>query len=475
MNRFLISISNSAVSAILIVLLSWTLSPAAFGELTYTRSIVLFCVTALFDWLCLSVIRYWAGESDGRAARQSTLEGLIGWTVLAIPPLGLVGYAVAGAGVSPAMLLAIVIHVVALGYAESRVAIARSDCDDRDLGMMILPRAASTLAFAAAAVLAGAQALGVLAALAAAQCSSILYLVVARRPFHVALRRPDGALTMKFLRFGGASVVADAANAGGALALATMAVASHGASTYGGYALVNELLTRTVSAAGFALELALLPLALLAMAERGRAAGLAVLSKNIGFSIAALAPMLVGFFLVAPAFAQVALSPDQRDSFVALAGWVTLQCVFTTGRQFILNQPLFAAERTAPIVWCMLAGVLTSVAMGWLLIPRHGAIGIAWAQTGGAAVTFALQAVVVGLVFPAFPSWRAAAAIVAGCAAMAAALWPWRTLLSGAPGLVAMMAAGAAVYAAVLWLLDFEGVRSTKSLRAIGRTQAQSS
>ena len=61
MNRFLISISNSAVSAVLIILLSWLLSIESFGELTYARSVVLFAASLLFDWLSFSALRYWLG------------------------------------------------------------------------------------------------------------------------------------------------------------------------------------------------------------------------------------------------------------------------------------------------------------------------------------------------------------------------------------------------------------------------------
>ncbi|PSC04756.1 hypothetical protein SLNSH_11720 [Alsobacter soli] len=473
MTRFLISISNSAVSAILMVALSWMLPPSAFGELTYARGVVLFGATSLFDWLSLSIIRYWVGETEGRENRRVTLEASMAGAVMLVPPLSFLAYALAPAQVSGPMLLAIAVHVAALGYVESRVAIARSTCDDRDLGMLILPRAAATLLFALGAVWAGAGAVGVVGALAAAQCAGVAYLVLARRPFHLRAGFPEPAQAARFLRFGGASVLADAALSGGALALATLAIGTHGASVYGAYALANELLTRTVGAAGFALELALLPLALTALVEQGREAGRTTLSTNIGFSIAVLAPMLLGFYLVAPAFARLALSPDQRDMFVQLSGWVALQCVFTAGRQFILNQPLFAAERTAPALWCVLAGVVASVAAGVVLVPTHGALGIAWAQTSGAGLTFALQALVVWRVFPAGPPWRSLARIGAACATMALVLWPLRQELHGVTGLAAMVALGAAAYGVALWALDFQGLRKQKGLRALKlRTQA---
>ena len=90
---------------------------------------------------------------------------------------------------------------------------------------------------------------------------------------------------------------------------------------------------------------------------------------------------------------------------------VTLAVAFTAGQQFVLNQPLFVAERTTPALLCVLAGSAVSLALGFWLIPSYGALGNAWSQLGGAGATFALQAIVVGAVLPAFPPRRVVAAV----------------------------------------------------------------
>ena len=53
--------------------------------------------------------------------------------------------------------------------------------------------------------------------------------------------------------------------------------------------------------------------------------------------------------------------------YVGLSAWVAVQCAFTAGQQFVLNQPLFVAERTTPALLCVLAGV------GWAAAGRGAA------------------------------------------------------------------------------------------------------
>ncbi|GGH33409.1 hypothetical protein GCM10007036_46000 [Alsobacter metallidurans] len=477
MTRFLISICNSAVNVLLLLAFTRLMPPAWFGELGYARGVAMVAYTLLFDWLRLSVMRYWARDGEGQYRRRDAIRALVGFAIASVAPITGLAVAFGADKVGAAMVVAIGANVALQGYNEVRIAMARAECDDRGLAMLMLPRAGLSLVLAIAAALWGGGPLGVVIMLAVAQCAGLAYLALSGRNTNVSLGRPDLAELGLFFRFGGAIVLSTGAASATALALATLTITHRGPAEYGAFVLVQDLISRAAGVMGLALEMALLPGALAALSVGGLAAARAVLSRNAGLTVAILAPLLLGFWLVAPRFAAVALGAEYRDGFVALSSWVALQCAFTAGQQFVLNQPLFVAERTTPALLCVLAGSAVSLALGFWLIPSYGALGNAWSQLGGAGATFALQAIVVGAVLPAFPPRRAIASVAFSCAAMTAALLPVRMseAMPGFAGLALVVLAGAAVYAVVLWLLDFEGVRTAKSLRAMARTQAQNS
>jgi O-antigen/teichoic acid export membrane protein len=165
----------------------------------------------------------------------------------------------------------------------------------------------------------------------------------------------------------------------------------------------------------------------------------------------ATAPLLAGKSLIHPSF----------WSGLPVVPVVTLGYLFN-GLYFVMLAPLMLDKRTVAVSAATWAGALVNLALNWLLIPRLGMMGAAWATLAAYAAMAAAVWALGRASRPVPYEWKRLALL----AGWTAALW-WPASSVGLPARVALLAA----YPAGLLLSGFFGADELVELRSLLRTR----
>ena len=136
---------------------------------------------------------------------------------------------------------------------------------------------------------------------------------------------------------------------------------------------------------------------------------------------------------------------------------VTLAYLFN-GLYFVMLAPLMLDKRTGAVSAATWAGAVMNIALNWLLIPRLGMMGAAWA-TLAAYAAMAVAVWALGRASRPVPYEWKRLAILAG---WTAALW-WPSSSVGLPARFVLLAA----YPAGLLLTGFLGADELAELRSL--------
>jgi len=225
------------------------------------------------------------------------------------------------------------------------------------------------------------------------------------------------------------------------------------------YSVAVDFTSQTIWLLMTVISLAVFPLAVRAWEEQGRKAAQDQMRHNAALLLLVGLPAVVGMAILAPGIADCFLGKSFRHAashvlpLVAvgtfLAGFKA--CHFDAAFQFV--------NRTIIQVWIVLVAAVVNVALNLVMIRRFGINGSAVASVLAYVLSIVLTAVV-GRRYLALPvPVRPLLQTLAAAGTMGLALYPLRHRL-GPVALATQIAAGAAVYGAALFALDFLGVRT---------------
>jgi len=112
----------------------------------------------------------------------------------------------------------------------------------------------------------------------------------------------------------------------------------------------------------------------------------------------AIALLAIGLGAAAPWILSI-LVPERFQGAHVHVIWIALGYAFS-GMYKMVSGYMFYAERTGALAWMTFASACTSVLLNYLLVPRYGAIGSAYATTASFFVSFALSWMVAVRVYP---------------------------------------------------------------------------
>jgi O-antigen/teichoic acid export membrane protein len=233
----------------------------------------------------------------------------------------------------------------------------------------------------------------------------------------------------------------------------------------GRFSLAYDIGIRLVAVTAMAMDVLLFQVAVRAEAEGGREAGLRQVARNLGTVVAVLAPVTAGYALVLHPFESVFIAKDFQGAYATyslallpgLAAWALIQ--------FGLSPVFQITGRTLPMAGPNLLALAVNVGLGFVLPPRMGPIGFAWAFSLGMVAGLLSAAVLVRLRTRFEAPWRTLAAALACSAAMAIAVLGARQALPGFlaegwSGVAGCAAIGGATYVGLALGLDLAGVRT---------------
>jgi O-antigen/teichoic acid export membrane protein len=432
-------------------LLTRVLAPEDYGLYSLALLVMTFGAGLAFDWLGLAYLRVAQNRPD-RLVVVSTFAQIYAALVAATALLALAGLA-AGAvapgrdGVFAAGLL------MAWAYSWFEL-VSRFHVADLKPGTylrMNVGRAVLTLLGAGGIAVLTRNAAWTAYGTAAAMLLGTLIGGFGR--YRLGRASFDAALARAALRFGlplAASMVLTSLAASGTRAMVDWLGSIEALGLYtAAFVLVQNTLgvvAAGVASAGFSL-------AVRAVDAGDPAAARRQLEANGTLLLAVLAPAAIGMALTAPSIAATLVGPHYVATVAALPPWMAAGALFAGFRAHYLDHAFQLGRRPLGQIWVTAGGVLVTLTLDVLLIPRLGPIGAAIAVAIG-AVTSMIHAGWAGraaydLPLPLRAAWRIAAA----CIAMGAGV----LLVPASLGF--QLAAGSLTYAAAAIALDIMGLR----------------
>lgn len=232
----------------------------------------------------------------------------------------------------------------------------------------------------------------------------------------------------------------------------------HGEDAAGLYSVAVDLTSQTLTLLMMVINLAMFPIAVRAFESQGPEAARERMTDNASLLLAVGLPCVVGLCVLAPGIASCLLGSSYRDAAVSVIPLVAVGAFLAGLKAYHFDAAFQFAHQTIYQVWIVLAVAVSNIAINLIVIPRWGIGGAAVSSVLAYVLSIAITGVVGRRHFAMpFPS-AAAVRVSLACAAMAAALLPFRAHTSPA-ALTVQVVGGALLYAAVLIATNFLGLR----------------
>ena len=450
---------NAATNFAFGLLLSSLLGPAEFGRYSTVQLAAVTMAGGMLDWLRYSTLRF-AGDDGNKTAIASTLDA-------AYFTLMLLAYAAAAVSVAFGATFGLGATLVLLtpmvGVAMHRVDFTSARFRARDepwpfAGVYALRQAACfTLVLAVAYETRNAAA--TVTALAAANLVPGLAFAYRARVAGAALRKASFEQLKQFFVYAKPIVLSLVVYQIVALINRHIALAHLGAEPTGRYSLATDLGLRLFGACNSLPELMLFQIALRLDRTHGRAAAEAQLGRNVLLSVGFLAPMAVGWAVMAPTFEALLAPAAFRGSFAtvsaAIAPGYFAQFVMISG-----VNPIFQLHNaTWRLSGAALVALVVDVALVNFTSLSQSLEGLAFAYSLSLIAALIATSSLALAAYNVRPRLRDLVVIAAACAAMAALVHPLNAL-AWRPGAAALAVfVGGATIGAAYVAFDVAGAR----------------
>ena len=449
-------LGNAAANFLFGIVVGSVLGPAEYGRYA-TAALAATVVAALaFDWLRLSTNRFWLALPDPNRASASLEAGffVVSATLFALAALawGLgLDFGLGGKLIALALVLAI---------ANARFDYRGARLRARELpkGFVRLSLARQGLLFTAVLGVAACtrNSAATIAALALSQAVASL---AARGLDDVDIKRARWLDLRTFAVYSAPVVVATALFMAIGLVNREIAMARFGAAATGKLSLATDLSFRLFMAFNFLPETVLFQIAMRREASEGAAAARGQIRLNQVYALALIAPVAVGYMVMAPTFEALIVPKAFRGEYAILARDLAPGFLAYCGVYAICN-PLFQlARRTWPIALAALAAFVADLVL--TALPRFSSDieGLAQAHSASLILGFAAAACLAMRQTRGKPRWRDLSAIAISSALMATAIRPLNAIPNAPLAAMLALLAGSAVLGAALVVFDVAGSR----------------
>ncbi len=456
---------NAAANFGLGIALGAILGPTEFGRFATVALGATTLGVALFDWLRLSSMRFYAA-SEGRAVVSSSLEAsYLAMIVAAVAVTGGVIALGATYGLAPALVA--LTPLMALAYARSDYTAAQMRARRQARAYAALAGVRHTLTFTVviAVALWTRSAGAALAALVGATLVSLIAVGPAMRTPGAALKLADRASIRRFVVYAQPIVASTILYLVILFVDRQFALRHFGAAATGKLSLATDLGFRLFLAINFLPETLLFQRAVEREAEEGREAADAQAAVNIVLSLAILAPLAAGYVVMAPTFEALFAPPAFRGDFarlsVSLAPGFFAYCALMS-----TCNPIFQlGHRTWPLTLAALAALGANLAL--LATPAFSSDidGVAKAFAVSLWVGLATAVAAAVRLHKARPSPRDLAVVAAATLAMSVSIKPLNALHPPALAALVALLTGGAIYAGAALGFDVGGCRAIVAAR----------
>lgn len=455
-----VNVVQGVVGLLTIVAFTRLLSPAQFGDYALGLSVMALVHTAVFTWNEAAMARFWAGESvrDGGADHTATVYRA--WLLLlaALPVAALIALALP---MTPGLKLAVLAGLATVA-PRTFVKIAqerrRAAGEVKGAALLDMGQTLGGFLLGAAFALAG---LGGAAPLVGMTLASLACL-----PFIVASEhRQQAGGRVERQRIGGYAAYGVPVALSLILALVLSSTdrfllsAFLDESAVGVYHAGYSLANRSLDVVFIWLGAAGGPALIMALERGGRPALAEAAREQAQFMLLLTVPAATGLALVAQPLAQLMIGEDLALGAGRVTPWIAFSGLLAGLTTYYFHQAFTLGRKTGFLLVAMAVPAAANVLLNLILIPRFGLDGALWSTPASYGLGLLASALLgrrsVNLPIP----WLTLLQAVGASALMASAV----SRIPAYGGLLELSlkaAAGAAVYVAVIALIDAGALRS---------------
>ncbi len=447
---------SAALGFLAVVVFTQLLAPADYGLYVVASSMGTILAALLFTWLRQSILRF-ESEGGGADVRLTALAGYV--LSMAILPLAL-GVLVVAARLPWVTAAAAVLLAAALSFYDLGQELLRARLQAGSYMIAAVVRSVVSLALAVAAIKAGGGGLGLVAAVACAY--GIAALVSARAVWRRPLKPFDRAMLSTFLAFGAPITVSGVLFAIHMGLDRLVVFRMVGAEAAGHYGASADFVRQCIVYPALSASLAIAPLAVRTFASAGADAARRHLAIGGELLLVLIAPAVVGIAVTAPDIAAVVFGPQYRAAAATLMPVIALAWLFYTLSQHFVHLSFNLAQKPSLYIIHGAGTLGLNAALIVPLVQSFGAIGAAWSFLLAEAGGLVLGGVLARRAFPLPNIWTAAVRVATASLVMGGAVHLVVRSFA-APGFVSLLAGvatGVLVYAALAFALDLVGARA---------------
>jgi O-antigen/teichoic acid export membrane protein len=455
-------LANTIANFLIGLLVAKFLGPEEYGRFALAFAIAVVVQTALFDWLRLSATRFYSERArENEPVVRSTLD-----VCFALVAVGLAVSTALFAFFGPeldfdgALILLALLTAVVNGLFDYAAALMRARFQDRHYSRLVFVKNMLALILTGGGALlfhsAGIAMAGSIASLLGAVLTARASLVDPGADASIARRH----MARTLMAYSAPIIAANMLYQAIPLAGRSFVASYYGFAETGQFSLAYDLGIRAVHALGSALDVVLFQIAVAAHEQHGPDKAREQIACNMSVVVAFLAPACAGIWLVMPSIEQLIVPSQYRGPFGHYLG-ILLPGLFAMGLiQFALNPVFQIAKKTAPLVAAAAVAAVSGLVFVFALPRGDDASSFALAQSGAYLAAFGALALFAARTKPVWPPLRDIFATAVGAAAMAAAIWPLRSLPPGLSTLLLQVFAGVSLYGALTLIFDTAGLRT---------------
>jgi O-antigen/teichoic acid export membrane protein len=235
-----------------------------------------------------------------------------------------------------------------------------------------------------------------------------------------------------------------------------------GAADAGKYIAGLDLVRQTLMMPAISMAAAFFPLAVLILANQGRAALRSHLSECAELLFSITLPACLGFAVVSSHIANVVLGVDFRETAAQIMPIIAVAVVFQVLTQQYLHVSFLLSGRNSFYLINTVSIIAVNVILSYVLIGRYDVVGAAWARLGADVFGFICALILSRRAFPIpIPLGRLALTMIAGLImALLVGALDRNLQVSDLTACIILVFAGLASYAALCWAFDISRLRA---------------
>ena len=449
------SIIPGAIAALLLMLYTRLLTPEEFGLYALVIAAVEFTWSLSLSWLSTAMVRLFPAQNNTPRFLGSILSFFIAISLFVIVCVFVLIFFIDDNRLQTLAILGVLLFI-ATGWMELNSSLFMARLEARRSAVIRITRSVGAGLFAAAFVVAGAGAEGILIG------ATLGMLLPGISQIYRDWRHAEGIGSFRdsesLIKIGKPLAGGIAVGSIGAYAGRAIVIALEGIGAFGFYAVGAEMAERLVMAILGPLSTAAAPLATHDLEQSGPEAARNRLTNACILMIGIMAPATVGLTLVTPDIVAVLIGAEFQEMTLILLPLATLATMLFAFRAGYMDQSFHLGMKQNFLFWREVVYLFVTVVNAFLLVSMYGVVGLGYAAVATTTIMIVVTYLFSRHAFPLpYPKVEIAKILIA-TAAMGAIVYvlPVET---GWTGLIAKPLVGASVYAVVVLILDVSGSR----------------